>query len=78
MHLVELRVADAARELLHHDLVRPGIGQLDLLDAQAAGALGDDDDAGWRGHGYLRALSALWMSAWSYSQLKTARAFSRM
>ncbi len=50
VHLVELGVADAARELLDDDLVGPGIGQGDLVDAEGAGLGGADDDAGIGGH----------------------------
>jgi hypothetical protein len=32
VHLVQLRVADAAGELLDHDLVRPRIGKTDFVD----------------------------------------------
>jgi hypothetical protein len=48
--LVYLGVADAAREMLDHDLVRPGIGQIHLFDSKRAGLHGEYDDTGQRGH----------------------------
>ena len=58
MHLVELGVADAGRELLDDDLCRPRIGQVDLPDLEGGLFLGADDDAGGRAHGMI--LDGMW------------------
>ena len=50
-HLMELRVADAARELLDHDLMGPRVGEIDLIDTEGARALGADNDTRGGGHG---------------------------
>ena len=51
VHLVKLRVADAAGELLDDDLVGPGVGEGDLVDAEGAGLGGADNNAGVGRHG---------------------------
>ena len=48
--LVELAVADPAGVLTDQHLVRAGIGELDLFDAQRPGFLGQDRDAGFDRH----------------------------
>ena len=53
VHLVELAVADAAREQLDHDLVWTRIGQREVLHLEWAGMGRNDDDAGGCGHGDL-------------------------